>query len=75
MPWDAWALMLFTLIEALVFIACLAGDMRNSGRYGKRDRGRHRRGRKGIGERREVNGTWMTTSGWKVAMSGSGNRR
>lgn len=75
MPWDAWALMLLTLAEAMVFIACLAGDNRNSGRYGKRDRGRHRRGRKGNGGRREVDGSWICTNGWKAATSGTGNRR
>lgn len=75
MAWDAWALTLLTIAEAGIFIVCLGGDIRNSCRYGNSGRGRHRRGRKKIGECREVNGSWTSTNGWKIAMSGSGSRR
>lgn len=75
MPWDSWALMFLTATGAIVFIICLIEDLRNSGRYEKKPRGRHRRPRNAPLIRREVNSSWTTTTAWKAATSQTPNRR
>lgn len=75
MPWDAWVLMLMTAAGAMLFLACIVEDLRNSGRYEKKPRGRHRRGRNAPKARREVNSSWISTNDWKAATSATRNHR
>lgn len=75
MPWDAWALIFLTVSGATVFIICLVEDLRNSGRYEKKPRGRHRRKRNAPKTRQEVDPTWMPTTAWRTATSPTTSRR
>lgn len=75
MPWDAWALMFLTVVGSVVSIGCLVEDIRNSGRFETRTRGRHRRQRKTMTVRQEVNAAWTGTNGWKAATLGTGSPR